>query len=102
MTNETSLISQNQKETQQADQKPKFALEQKYKASNKIHGICHGTRNGFEQNFLNKIIPKYSLTEGLNEKIYRKLIEQVLKNIPELNEWHSIEILKKLNKKKFF
>ena len=36
MTNETSLISQNQKETQQADQKPKFALEQKYKEQKEL------------------------------------------------------------------
>ena len=31
MTNATSLISQNQKGTQQPDPKPKFALEEKYK-----------------------------------------------------------------------
>ena len=31
MTNATSLTSQSQKEIQQADQKPKFALEEKYK-----------------------------------------------------------------------
>ena len=33
------------------------------------------------EEYVNKIIPKYSLTEGITEKIYRKLIEQVLKNI---------------------
>ena len=32
-----------------------------------------------KENYVNKIIPKYSLTEGLTEKTYRKLIEQVLK-----------------------
>ena len=41
------------------------------------------------------------MTEGITEKIYRKLIEQVLKNIPELDEWHSLEILKKLDNKKW-
>ena len=30
-----------------------------------------------KEDYVNKIIPKYSLTEGLTEKIYRKLIEQV-------------------------
>ena len=38
------------------------------------------------ENYVRKIIPKYSLTEGITEKIYRKLIEQVLENIPELND----------------
>ena len=38
--------------------------------------------------YVNKIIPKYSLTEGLTEKIYRKLIDQVLIKITDLKEWH--------------
>ena len=49
-----------------------------------------------KENYVNRIIPKYSLTEGLTEKIYRKLMEQVLKNITTLKEWHSDEILKKV------
>lgn len=49
-----------------------------------------------KENYVNKIIPKYSLTEGLSEKTYRKLIEQVLKNISNLSEWHDDEILKKI------
>ena len=49
-----------------------------------------------KEKYVNKVIPKYSLTEGLTEKIYRKLIEQVLKNITNLNEWHNEEILKKI------
>ena len=49
-----------------------------------------------KQDYVNKIIPKYSLTEGLTEKIYRKLIEHVLKNITDLTEWHNDEILKKI------
>ena len=35
-----------------------------------------------------KIIPKYSLTEGLSEKIYAKIIEKVFNKIPEIEEWH--------------
>ena len=46
--------------------------------------------------YVNKIIPKYSKTEGLTEKIYRKLIEQVLKKITEVQEWHDKEILEKI------
>jgi len=49
-----------------------------------------------KKDYVEKIIPKYSLTEGLTEKVYRKLIEQVLIKIPNLNEWHDNEILKKI------
>ena len=48
------------------------------------------------ESYVNKIIPKYSLTEGLTEKIYRKLIEQVLKKITDLDEWHNKEILERI------
>ena len=54
-----------------------------------------------KENYVNKLIPKYSLTEGLTEKIYRKLIEQVLENITDLKEWHSEKIIKKLNNVKW-
>ena len=49
-----------------------------------------------KEGYVNKIIPKYSLTEGLTEKIYRKLIEQVLKNITDVPEWHDGQILEKI------
>ena len=49
-----------------------------------------------KENYVNKIIPKYSLTEGLTEKVYRKLIEKVLKNITDLTEWHDYKILEKI------
>ena len=38
---------------------------------------------------------KYSLTEGITEKSYNKIITQILKNLPELDEWHDQDILKK-------
>tara|TARA_B100001057_G_C22840419_1_gene946859 strand:+ start:44 stop:2101 length:2058 start_codon:yes stop_codon:yes gene_type:complete len=44
--------------------------------------------------YIKKNIPKYSLTEGLNEKSYRKIIEKVINNLPNLDEWHDEEILK--------
>tara|TARA_Y100000590_G_scaffold49390_1_gene52241 strand:- start:15 stop:2087 length:2073 start_codon:yes stop_codon:yes gene_type:complete len=50
----------------------------------------------YREDYVNTIIPKYSLTEGLNEKIYRKLMEQVLKHVTDLNEWHDINILQKV------
>ena len=44
-----------------------------------------------------KIIPKYSLTEGLSEKIYIKIIEKVFKGIPQIDEWHDKNFIKKMN-----
>tara|TARA_Y100000590_G_scaffold466791_1_gene643359 strand:+ start:246 stop:2324 length:2079 start_codon:yes stop_codon:yes gene_type:complete len=49
-----------------------------------------------KEKYVNKIIPKYSLTEGLTEKIYRRLIDQVLSNISNLDEWHNDDVLKKI------
>ena len=49
-----------------------------------------------KENYVKKIIPKYSLTEGITEKVYRKLIEQVLEKITHLDEWHNESILKKI------
>jgi len=48
------------------------------------------------EEYVNKIIPKYSLTEGLSEKVYRKIIQQVLDNITNISEWHNSEVLKKI------
>ena len=47
-----------------------------------------------EKDEITKIFPKYSLTEGLNEKNYRKLISNVLDKIDDNYEWHSNEFLK--------
>ena len=40
---------------------------------------------------------KYSLTEGISEKVYNKIISQILKGLPTLNEWHGPNILKKFD-----
>jgi len=48
------------------------------------------------EDYVNKVIPKYSLTEGLTEKVYRKLIDEVLNNISDLPEWHDDETLNKI------
>ena len=39
----------------------------------------------------------YSLTEGISEKVYNKIIMQIINNLPKIDEWHSKEILKKFN-----
>ena len=50
---------------------------------------------------ITKIFPKYSLTEGLTEKAYRKLIFEVLNKIADNYEWHNDEFLKNNNFNKF-
>ncbi len=37
----------------------------------------------------------YSLTQGISEKVYNKIINQIITNLPILNEWHSENILNK-------
>ena len=54
-----------------------------------------------KEDYVKKNIAKYPLTEGLTEKIYRKLIEQVLDNMPDLEEWHTPDILEKIQNKKW-
>ncbi len=45
--------------------------------------------------YVKKIIPKYSLTDGLNEKSYRKIIEKVINNLPSIEEWYDENVLKR-------
>jgi len=52
-----------------------------------------------KEDFVKKVIPKYSLTEGITEKIYRNIIEQVLKKLPFLPEWHDENIMKNFDNK---
>ena len=40
---------------------------------------------------------KYSLTEGISDKVYNKIINQILKNLPILNEWHNSLTLKRFS-----
>ena len=39
------------------------------------------------QDYVIKSIPKYNLTKGINEKKYRSISEQVIKNLPLIDEW---------------
>ncbi len=38
---------------------------------------------------------KYSLTDGITEKIYNKILNQIITNLPDLNEWHSKNVMLK-------
>ena len=46
---------------------------------------------------LAKNIPKYNLTKGINEKKYRSISEQVVKNIPKIDDWLEKDFLNKNN-----
>ncbi len=39
----------------------------------------------------------YSLTDGISQKIYNKIISQIIDKLPILDEWHSKDILKKFD-----
>lgn len=52
-----------------------------------------------KEDFVKKVIPKYSLTEGITEKIYRNIIEQVLIKLPFLPEWHDENIMESFDNK---
>ncbi|MEL0116488.1 MAG: ATP-dependent DNA helicase RecG, partial [Pelagibacteraceae bacterium] len=47
--------------------------------------------------YVQSVIPKYSLTEGISEKVYRKIIQTILEEIPSIDEWHDKKILEKMN-----
>ena len=49
------------------------------------------------EDYVKKVIPKYSLTSGISEKIYRKIIDQIIDNLPEINEWYEKDFTKKMN-----
>ncbi len=37
---------------------------------------------------------QYSLTEGITEKLYNKILKQIIKDLPKLEEWHNKDILR--------
>ena len=57
--------------------------------------ITNPTHISEDTNSIKKIHSNYSLTDGLTEKKYLSIIEYVLKNLPDLDEWLSIGVLKK-------
>ena len=57
--------------------------------------ITNPTHVSDDINSIKKIHSNYSLTDGLTEKKYLSIIEYVLKNLPDLDEWLSIGVLKK-------
>ncbi len=59
--------------------------------------ITNPTHISTDKNKIKKIHSSYSLTDGISNKIYNKVIDEALKNLPKLNEWLRPNILDKLN-----
>ena len=49
------------------------------------------------EKYVKQIIPKYSLTKGINEKKYRIISDQVINNLPEVEDWHEKIFLRRNN-----
>ncbi len=64
---------------------------------NKKYQIVNPTHISSNENSVKKIHSTYSLTDGINEKKYQKIISNVLMNLPDLDEWLSANILNKFN-----
>ena len=64
---------------------------------NKKYQITNPTYVSKDNTLIEKIHSKYSLSEGVTGKMYNKIIDQILKNLPILTEWLDNEILKKFN-----
>ena len=50
-----------------------------------------------KEEYVKQVIPKYSLTKGINEKKYRLISDQVINNLPDIQEWYENDFLKKNN-----
>ncbi len=48
-----------------------------------------------DSSLIKQVHNQYSLTEGISEKVYNKIIDQIIRELPELDEWHSDQIVKK-------
>ena len=47
------------------------------------------------QEYVVRNIPKYNLTKGLSEKKYRLISEQIINNLPKVNDWLEEDFIKK-------
>ena len=62
---------------------------------NKKYQITNPTYVSKDNSVIEKMHNKYSLTEGISEKVYNKIINEILKNLPTLPEWINSKTLKK-------
>ncbi len=48
-----------------------------------------------DSSLIKQVHNKYSLTDGVSEKIYNKILVQIIDNLPDFKEWHSKSIMSK-------
>ena len=65
------------------------------------HQITNPSYVSNDESIIEKIHSKYKLTEGIGEKYYNRIIDQILNNLPIIPEWHDQKILKKFENEKW-
>ena len=50
-----------------------------------------------DASFIKQKHNNYSLTEGISEKVYNRIIKQIIDKLPILDEWHSKDLIKKFD-----
>ena len=74
-----------------------ITISGKISSYNGRYQITNPTYISQDSSLIETIDNKYSLTDGITEKTYNKIINQILKNLPIMDEWHDKDILKKFN-----
>ena len=59
--------------------------------------ITNPTHINTDKNKIKKIQSSYSLTEGITDNMFNKIMNEAIKNIPKINEWLSPETLRVLD-----
>ena len=59
--------------------------------------ITNPTHVSTDKNKIKKIHSNYSLTEGISDNIFNKIIKEALNHLPKMNEWLSSNVLKNLD-----
>ena len=77
--------------------KKKVIISGKINFFNKSYQITNPEYVTSIENEINvkQIMPKYSLTKGINEKKYRNISDQVIRNIPNIDDWLDKNFIKK-------
>ena len=75
----------------------KVTISGKVKYFKTKYQIINPTYISEDSNFIQKIHLKYNLTEGISEKVYNKIINQILLNLPEIPEWLDDKVLNKFD-----
>ena len=67
-------------------------FKNKYQITNPDYVTTSGNKE-----YVIKNIPKYNLTKGINEKKYRSISEQVIDNMPSVEDWLSEDFIRNNN-----